>query len=185
MKRKILNVNKGIVLLLLLVVTAISISIVDMIKNAALKESARSQANTFITEIASLYTWPKDMPDIDAIEFEKNEKKYYSYFDAGYEKVKPYVYDSSVIKDELRTFAMKSVRSFLLNDVKPEQVTFTPDITKVDLNKGTATVTGSITSKTTTKGGKTFNRSTDFNLHMEYRNDEWIVVGFFPSSESF
>ena len=120
MKHKILNVNKGIVLLLLLVVTAISISIFDMLKNVTLKESARSTASTFVTEIASLYTWPKDMPDIDAIEFEKNEKKYYSYFDAGYEKVKPYVYDSSVIKEELRAYAMRSVRSFLLNDVKPE-----------------------------------------------------------------
>ena len=185
MKHKILNVNKGIVLLLLLVVTAISISIFDMLKNVTLKESARSTANTFVTEIASLYTWPKDMPDIDAIEFEKNEKKYYSYFDAGYEKVKPYVYDSSVIKEELRAYAMRSVRSFLLTDVKPEQVTFTPEITRVEISKGTATVTGSITSKTTTKGGKTFNRSTDFNLHMEYRNEEWIVVGFFPSSDSF
>jgi len=185
MKRKILNVNKGIVLLLVLVVTAIAISIADMTKTATLKATARDRANKFITELATLYTWPKDMPNIDAIEFEKNEKKYYSYFDAGYEKVKPYVYDSSVIKEELRGMGMNSIRTFLINDVKPEQVTFSAEITGVDLNKGTAQVRGTVTSKTTAKGGKTYNRSAEFILNMEYQNDEWIVVFFYPQSESF
>ena len=171
--------------MLILVVTVISISIVDTLKYAARKEAAGNRASAFVTDLASLYTWPKNMPDIDAVEFEKNAKKYYQYFDAGYDKVKPYVYDSSVIKEELRTKAMNSIRTFLLNDVKPEQVTFTTEISSISVNKDTALIEGTVTSKTTVKGGKTFNRSSNFRVSMEYRNEEWIVVGFNPGNEDF
>ena len=75
---------------------------------------------------------------------------------------------------------MESVRSFLINDIKPESVTFTPSISKTVLNKETAEIRGVISSKTIGKGGKTYNNSVDFALHMEYMNGEWVVVGFYP-----
>jgi hypothetical protein len=185
MKHKILRVNKGIVLLLVLIIVIVTISILDTAKYAARKDLAMQKAETFVTELAGLYTWPKDMPDVDAAEFEKKADKYISYFDEGYSKVKPHVYDSKFLKKELTERAMSSVRSFLLDDVKPKQVTFTPEFKKPKLNKETAEIRGTVTSKTIDKNGKTFNRSSDFILHMEYINEEWVVVEFLLNSDMF
>jgi len=185
MKNKLRRVNKGIVLLLVLIIITGVISIVDTIKYAARKESAIALSNTFVTDLASLYAWPKNMPDVDAIEFEKNEKKYYSYFDDAYNKVKPYVYDSNVLKEELRSYAMQSIRENLVNEIKPEQVTFTPKIESITVDKLTAVVTGSVSIKTTAKGGKILNKTTGFKLHMEFVNEEWVIVGFYPDGNEF
>ena len=185
MKNKLRRVNKGIVLLLLLVITVVTISIIDTAKYAARKDQAMQKADVFVTELAHLYTWPKDMPDVDAAEFEKKSDKYISYFDEGYSKVKPHVYDSKFLKKELTERAMSSVRSFLLDDVKPKQVTFTPQFNKPRLNKETAEIKGTVTSKTVDKSGKTFNRSSEFILHMEYINEEWVVVEFMLNSDMF
>lgn len=185
MKNKLIKINKGIVLLLILAVTVFVICFVDTAKYAARKDQAMQKAGAFITDLADLYVWPKDMPDIDAAEFEKNAEKYRTFFDAGYSSVKPHVYDSKTIKQELTECAMSSVRSFLLNDVRPKQVTFTPQFNKQIFNKQTAEVRGTVTSKTIDRSGKTYSRSSEFTLHMEFVNDEWVVVGFYLNSDMF
>lgn len=185
MKNKLRRINKGIILLLVLIIITGTISVVDTLKYAARKESAMALSNTFVTDLASLYTWPKNMPDIDAIEFEKNEKKYYSYFDDAYNKIKPYVFDSSVLKEELRSFAMQSIRENLVNEIKPEHVTFTPKIESVTVDKLTASIAGSVSIKITAKGGKIINKTTGFRIHMEYKNEAWVIVGFYPDSNDF
>ena len=185
MKHKLRRINKGLVLLLILAVTVLVICFVDTAKYAARKDTAMQKAGAFITDLANLYVWPKDMPDIDAAEFEKNADKYKSYFDAGYSSVKPHVYDSKTLKQELTERAMNSVRSFLLSDVRPKQVTFTSQFNKPKLNKETAEITGTVTSKTIDRNGKTYSRSSEFILHMEYVNEEWVVVGFIINSDMF
>ena len=80
---------------------------------------------------------------------------------------------------------MGSVRSFLLNDVRPKQVTFTPQFNKQIFNKQTAEIRGTVTSKTIDRSGKTYSRSSEFTLHMEFVNGEWVVVGFYLNSDMF
>jgi len=185
MKHKLRKINKGLVLLLILALTVLVICFIDTAKYAARKDRAMQKAETFVSELAHLYEWPKNMPDVDAAEFEKNETKYVSYFDDGYASVKPHVYDSKTLKDELTECAMNSVRSFLLNDVKPRQVTFTAQFKKPKLHKETAEIEGTVTSKTIDKSGKTYSRSGEFILQMEYVNEEWVVVGFIIRSDLF
>lgn len=185
MKHKLRRINKGLILLLILAVTVAVICITDTAKYVARKDRAMQKAELFITDLANLYVWPKDMPDIDAAEFEKNDEKYKTYFDAGYSAVKPYVYGSKILKEELTERAMNSVRTFLLSEVRPKQVTFTPQFKKPKLNKETAEISGTVTSKTIDKSGKTYSRSSEFTLHMEYVNEEWVVVGFIIHSDMF
>ena len=185
MKHKLRRINKGLVLLLILAVTVLVICFIDTAKYAARKDQAMQKAGVFITDLADLYVWPKDMPDIDAAEFEKDSDKYKTYFDAGYSAVKPHVYDSKTLKEELTERAMGSVRSFLLNDVRPKQVTFTPQFNKQIFNKQTAEIRGTVTSKTNDRSGKTYSRTSEFTLHMEFVNGEWVVVGFYLNSDMF
>ena len=84
MKNKLRKINKGIVLLFLLVVMVGTIGFIDTVKFSARKEDARQKAESFVTELSAFYVWPKDMPNVDVVEFEKNEKKYLPYFDSAY-----------------------------------------------------------------------------------------------------
>ena len=183
MKNKLRKINKGIVLLFLLVVTVGTIGFIDTVKFSARKEDARQKAESFVTELSAFYVWPKDMPNVDVVEFEKNEKKYLPFFDSAYAKVKPHVYDSKVLKEELRESAVDTVRRMLVNEIKPDKATLTPQFEKTLINKDTATVKGSVTLKASGTGGKTYNRSCNCQVHLEYYNEQWVVVGMLLEDE--
>ena len=178
MKNKLRKINKGIVLLFLLAVTVGIISFIDTVRFSARREAARNKAESFVTSLSDYYIWPKDMPDIDMVEFDKNEKKYYPYFDSAYEKVKPHIYDSEVLKKELLQPAFTTLWTMLLNEMKPDKATLTPVFEKILINKDTATAKGSVTLKASAPGGKTYNRSCNCEVYLEYHDDQWIVVGF-------
>ena len=168
--------NKGIVLLFILVVCVIAYCLADTAKFASRKQAAQDKAAAFATDLAALYTWPKDMPKVTAIDLGKDEKKYYPYMDAGLAKVKPYIFESNQLYNELKAGAMNYMKELMLDDLKPEQVTFTPTFTKTQVQKNTATVKGTINVKARLSDGKYRNKTLDCLIMLEYQNEDWVVV---------
>ena len=86
--------NLGIVLLFILVVGVVIFCVIDESKFYSRKDAAREKGKEFIAGLAELCTWPKNMPDIYALDIERTPEKYLKYFDAGIEKVRPSIYNS-------------------------------------------------------------------------------------------
>ena len=177
--------NKGIVLLFILVVGVVIYCLADTAKFASRKQAAYDKAVAFTTDLSALYTWPKDMPQITVIDIEKNEKKYYPYLDAGLAKVKPYIFGSDQLSNELKKDAMNYIKELMLDDLKPEQVTFTPAFTKTQVQKNTATVKGTINIKARLSDGKYKNKSLNCLIMLEYQNDDWVVVCCSAGEDSY
>jgi len=178
MKSKKMRINKGIVLLFLLVVGVVIFCIIDEAKYNSRKSAAEERARTFITNIAGVFSYPKDMPDVEAIELERNADKYLKYLDAGIEKVRPLIYNSKALEDELKNTGARFMTNYLVEDLKAETVTLEPQITKIIIKKEVAIVTGNITSKTTFSKGKVKDKTMQFRLQLEYCNDNWVVTDF-------
>lgn len=170
------KINKGLILLFILVVGVAVYCVLDTMKFASRKQAAYDKAVAFATDLSALYTWPKDMPNVTAIDLEKNEEKYYSYLDAGLEKVKPHIFASNQLGKELKTNAMQYIKDLMLNDVKPVQVTITPAFNKTQVQKNTATVKGNINVNAKLSNGKYKNTTIACTVMLEYQNDEWVVV---------
>ncbi|MBE7069507.1 MAG: hypothetical protein E7386_03285 [Ruminococcaceae bacterium] len=178
MKRFWRKINKGIILLFILVVVAAVWSSVDTARYNSRWESAEAEATAFAADLAEVCKWPKDMPKITSADLERKNDKYMPYLDAGLAKVKPHLFSSKALDKEIKEFAMRYISSFFIDEIKPEQVTFTPQFSKIRVQKDTASAKGVISSKTTTSTGKIINRSFECEIRMEYVNDKWTVVEF-------
>ena len=178
MKRYLRKINKGIVLLFILVLVAAVWSSVDTARYNSRWKSAEDEAAAFAADLAEVCEWPKDMPNITPIDLERKNDKYMPYLDAGLAKVKPHLYGSKALDEEIKRFGMRYISSFFIDEIKPAQVTFTPQFSKISIQKDTAKAKGVISTKTTTSTGKIINRSFDCEIRMEYVNDKWTVVEF-------
>ena len=177
--------NKGIVLLFILVVCVIAYCLADTAKFASRKQAAYDKAVAFTTDLSALYTWPKDMPKVTVIDLEKDGEKYYKYLDAGLAKVKPYIYESKQLENELKADAMNYIKELMLDDLKPEQVTFTPAFNKTQVQKNSATVKGTINVKAKLSDGKYRNKTLNCLIMLEYQNDDWVVVCCSAGEDSY
>lgn len=178
MIQKIRKINRGIVLLFILVIIAVVVCIVNTSRYSSRKQAAEDKATAFVAELAALYEWPADMPDVDADMFDRKEKLYSSYLDAGINKVKPHIFDSPMLREELKDDAGFWFKSYLFDKVKPKQVTFAPNVTKVKLRKERATVQALVSAKIVTSEGKIKNRSFQCEISLEYYKGDWVVVRF-------
>ena len=173
----------GLILLLLLVLAAVCWSTVDEIKYNSRRESAMDKANSFATDLADAFNWPADMPNIDATEIERNPEKYLPYLDKGVAKVRPYIYNNKQIEKEIEAVGLEFIRTFLVIGEKPTNVTFKPNITKLIVRKETAVAKCTIATKSNISKGKTKDKPIVCEIDMEYVNNEWVVVNFFPLEE--
>lgn len=170
--------NLGIVLLFILVVGVVVFCVIDESKFYSRKDAAKAKGKAFISGLAEVCTWPKNMPDIDALDIERDPNKYLPYFDTGLEKVKPHIYNSKVLEGELKSYALAFDREYLLMDEKPVKVTFDSEFSKIIIKKNTAQIKGVITSKTTISKGSVKEKVFNFMLNLEYQNDTWVVVDY-------
>ena len=170
--------NLGIVLLFILVVGVVIFCVIDESKFYSRKDAAREKGKEFIAGLAEVCTWPKDMPDIDALDIERDPEKYLTYFDAGMEKVRPHIYNSKALEKELKNYALSFVRDYLVIGEKPVKVTFDSQFAKVIIKKDTAQIKGVINSKATVSKGVIKEKQINFNLNLEYQNDNWVVVDY-------
>ncbi|MBO4578710.1 MAG: hypothetical protein J5715_01025 [Clostridiales bacterium] len=173
------KINWGIVLFFFLVVLVAGICVFDMISYSSRKKTAEDRAKPFVTQLAALYTWPKDLPVPDPSEYERNAEKYLSSFDPAYEKVRPYLFESNVLKEEIKTDAASFMRDYLYDGAVPEQVSFTPVFDKILISKGTARIELKISSKIKLSDGKTEDRMIPCRIMMEEADGEWIVTDLY------
>ena len=172
------KINLGIVLLFVLVVGVVVYCAIDESKFYSRKDGAKDKGKVFITGLAEVCTWPNDMPNVDALDRERDPKKYLTYYDAGLAKVKPHIYNSKTLEEEIKTYALAFDREYLLIDEKPAQVTFDSQFSKIIIKRNTAQIKGVINSKVTVSKGKIKEKDFNFELHLEYQNDTWVVVDF-------
>ena len=172
------KINLGIVLLFVLVVGVVVYCAVDESKFYSRKDAAKEKGKAFITGLAEVCTWPKNMPGADALDIEREPKKYLPYYDAGLAKVKPHIYNSKKLEEEIKNYAMAFDREYLLIDEKPAQVTFDSQFSKIIIKRDTAQIKGVINSKATVSNGKIKEKDISFVLNLEYQNDTWVVVDF-------
>ena len=182
MKTRRRKTNIGIVLLFMLVVGVVIYCVIDEARYASRKDAAKGRAKAFITNLAEVCTWPKNMPDTDPVELERNPDKYLSYFDEGLSKVKPYIFESKGLENELKNYGLSFIRDYLVIDEKPSSVTFDSEFSKVIIKKDAAVIKGVINSKVTTPKAKIKEKQIQFELHLEYQNENWVVVDYLVSS---
>ena len=172
------KINLGIVLLFVLVVGVVVYCAIDESKFYSRKDAAKEKGKAFIAALAEACTWPKDMPNIDALDLERDPQKYLTYYDAGREKVKPHIFNSKELEEELKVYAMAFDREYILMDEKPVKVTFDSEFSKIIIKRDTAQIKGVITSKTTLSKGSVKEKVFNFMLNLEYQNDTWVVVEY-------
>ena len=172
------KVNLGIVLLFVLVVGVVVFCAIDESRFYSRLDTAKDKGKAFITGLAEVCTWPKNMPNVDALDIERDPKKYLVYYDAGLEKVKPHIFNSKTFEEEIKAYALTYDREYLLIDEKPVQVTFEPQFSKVIIKRNTAQIKGIINSKATVSSGKVKEKEFNIMLNLEYQNDTWVVVDF-------
>ena len=183
MKRYLRKINKGIVLLFILVLVVAVWSSVDTARYNSRRQLAIDEATAFATDLAEVGTWPKDMPKISSVELERDSRKYMKYLDTGLAKVKPHLYESNLLYEEIKSFGMQYISSFYIEDIKPVQVSFTPQFTKTTIQKETARIICNISSKTTTSSGTIKNKNFECEIDMEFVNGKWVVVEFILRQE--
>lgn len=178
MKTRRRKTNLGILLLFTLVVGVVIYCVIDETRYNSRKDAAKERAKAFITNLASVCTWPKNMPDVDPVELERNPDKYLPYLDAGLEKVKPYIFESKELENELKNYGLSFIRDYLVIDEKPSEVTFNSEFSKIIIKKDTAIIKGVVNSKATTPKAKIKEKQIQFELHLEYQNENWVVVDY-------
>ena len=173
------KINWGIVLFFLLAVLVAGICIADMVTYSSRKQSAEDRAKLFVTELSAVFTWPDELPVTDQVEFDRNVEKYLASLDPKCEKLKPYLFDSNAVKDEIKAYARTFMIDFLYDGVAPKQVSFTPVFNKTLISKGMARIDLNVSSRIKLSDGKTTDRVIPASIMMEEYNGEWVVVDLY------
>ena len=175
-KFKIKMINRGLILLLILIIGAGIYCAVDVAAQISREKEVRSNVETFYKGMESLLVWPDGMPEEDMETVFTNEEKYYHYLDKGFEKVKPYLYDNDTVRIEVKDGALAFLNKFLDEGCKPSDVSITPKIEEIKVTRNYASVLTKLSLNI--RGSDNTNLVKNFEglINYECVEGKWVIV---------